>query len=103
MEVDHINHDPLDNRRCNLRICTKAQNLLNRKVSDKERERKSSNYKGVYWLKSHNSWRAVLRVNGVYRSKIRSCEVEAAKEYDKMALAHAGEFACLNFPQEAAA
>lgn len=34
--VDHINHDTLDNRKCNLRIVTKSQNQMN------------SNYKGVY-------------------------------------------------------
>ncbi|MDR2485549.1 MAG: HNH endonuclease, partial [Treponema sp.] len=29
-EVDHINLDTLDNRKANLRVCTRAQNMHNR-------------------------------------------------------------------------
>ena len=50
--VDHINHDSLDNRLCNLRICTKSQNGMNKKKS----WNKTSRFKGVYWNKKYNKW-----------------------------------------------
>lgn len=30
VEIDHINRNSLDNRRCNLRICDRSTNMLNR-------------------------------------------------------------------------
>ena len=42
--IDHINHNKLDNRKCNLRICNKSQNMMNQIKQSKT----SSNYKGVW-------------------------------------------------------
>lgn len=47
---DHINHNKLDNRRCNLRVCTSTQNQSNRILN----RTSLSGYKGV----------SLKRVNG---------------------------------------
>ena len=47
MTVDHINHDGLDNRKINLRICSNRKNVINQR----KRKNTSSKYKGVSWDK----------------------------------------------------
>jgi len=96
-ELDHINHCGLDNRRINLRFCTRSQNMANIRTG-----RGSSKYKGVSWDKRNKNWRARIGFNykqisiGSYKN-----EVEAAKAYDEQAKILFGEFACLNFPEVA--
>jgi hypothetical protein len=93
--VDHINGDTLDNRRCNLRICTPSENLRNRR----KRKAATSKYKGVHQSPDRDKqWRAMIRLNGktVCLGSFRS-ERAAALAYDSAALEHFGEFANLNF------
>ncbi len=90
MEVDHINGNTLDNRRCNLRICTRSQNQYNRD-SDKN---SSSKYKGVSYIKKWNKWQA--EINGMYIGCFKT-EEAAAREYDWYASKLHKEFARLNF------
>lgn len=47
-EVDHINHDRTDNRKSNLRICTRRQNSLNKRVNSKTGEYGIHYSKGYY-------------------------------------------------------
>ena len=57
--VDHINHDRLDNRKCNLRICTSSQNSMNRRKLD----RNTSGHVGVCYKPKINKWQAYITVN----------------------------------------
>ena len=98
MEIDHINGDGLDNRKQNLRICTRSQNQRN----SKKRIVKSSNFKGVCFDKTGNKWRARI----YYEKKNNQIgqfdtDFEAAEAYDKKAIELFGEFARLNLPQAA--
>jgi hypothetical protein len=92
--VDHINHDPLDNRRTNLRLCTHSQNHMNRtKLLGK-----SSRYKGVTWNKQVGKWKASIQAEGKYRFiGYFMNELHAALAYDMWAKPTYGEFANLNF------
>ena len=90
MKVDHINHDTLDNRKSNLRICTQAQNTRNRKKPNTNR----SGYKGVCWVKNDRKWKSSV---GSYYLGLFENKIDAAKAYDKKAKELFGEFAVLNF------
>lgn len=52
--TDHLNRNGLDNRRCNLRICTQSQNQAN-----SQRSCGTSHFKGVY--RRGNKWVAQIR------------------------------------------
>ena len=96
MTVDHINGNKLDNRRCNLRICTQR---LNTKNKTKQYDNKSG-YKGVY-LHSSKKWVTNISVdNKTVYVGIFSDIIKAAKAYDEAAVKYYGEYAKLNFPDE---
>ena len=54
--VDHINGNPLDNRKQNLRICNRCDNQKNMKGHN--------GYPGVSFEKGVNKWRVRIRHNG---------------------------------------
>lgn len=95
MEVDHINGDGLDNRRANLRVCTKSQNQRGQRVQGRN---KTSVFKGVCWLKDRSRWGAHIKVSrkSVYLGTFKS-EIDAALAYDAAARTYFGEFARPNF------
>lgn len=94
LEIDHINHNPLDCRRANMRICTKAENMHNQLI----RKGMSSQYKGVCWYRPSAKWKAQIKHNGklIYLGYFTN-ELEAAQVYDAAARELFGEFAKTNF------
>lgn len=94
MEVDHKDFNGLNNRRNNIRNCTRAQNQQHRR----KKKNKTSKYMGVSWNKREKCWYAQVRRNGKTEVLARTTnEVEAAKAYDKRARELYGEFANTNF------
>lgn len=93
MVVDHIDGNPLNNTRENLRICTMTENNYNRFPN----KNSTSQFKGVHWEPIRGKWIASIRLNkkqkaiGTYAD-----EHEAAHAYNKQAIIHHGEFAKLN-------
>lgn len=98
--IDHADGDGLHNWRKNLRRCTNAQNIRNSKVYSRK---KTAKLKGVYFDRSRGMFRAQIMCAG---KKINlgqyATEEEAGRVYDANARKLFGEFARLNFPQEAA-
>lgn len=96
MQVDHINHNGLDNRRSNLRLCTHSENLRNRR----KQKGCSSEFKGVVKHQDGRAkpWMATVKVDKKRHTRAFTTELEAAEWYDEKAVELHGEFANLNFP-----
>ena len=96
--VDHMNGDGLDNRRANLRSATKSQNAMN----SRRRSDNTSGFKGVSLTTSTGRWRALIVIGG-RRRHLGYFEhaADAARAYDRAALDLFGDFARLNFPENA--
>ena len=92
-EVDHINFDKLDNRKSNLRVCSKADNRRHVGL----RKNNTSGFKGVSWHKLVKKWYATIQVDGKQISKgWFENRIDAAKEYDRLSKKYHGDFAHLN-------
>ena len=88
--IDHINHDTLDNRKSNLRVCTFSQNCWNRKGIGG-----FSRFKGV--CRSRKQWAAYITFSGARKYLgTFSKETEAAMSYNNAAKKYFGSYALLN-------
>ena len=89
--IDHIDRNPLNNYRSNLRVASNSQNQAN----SRKQQNNTSGFKGVSQHK--NKWRACIIVN--YHKHHLGCftnKIEAAQAYNKAALKYFGKFARLN-------
>jgi hypothetical protein len=88
MQIDHINGDRSDNRICNLRIATHAENCRNSRA----RKHNKSGIKGVRKMRS--KWSSRLRINGkeIWLGSYNTPE-EAKQAHDTAAVELFGEFA----------
>lgn len=97
--IDHVNRNPRDNRRENLRPATQQQNMQNVGLR-RQNKLNGVKFKGVFWRRDNTKKR--------YRARIRLGEgdtrdlgsfatpEEAADAYDMAAEICHGEFACTN-------
>lgn len=94
MEVDHIDHNGLNNQKSNLRICTPSDNQHNAKL----RKDNTSGYKGVKKATKTKSWEAQIRIKDkrIYLGTY-STPKEVAIAYDNAAKEYFGEFSATNF------
>ncbi len=92
-DVDHWDHDGLNNQRYNLRPCTRVQNNANRR----KQSGTTSKYKGVSWSTRDRRWKAQTSKNN-YPIGLGSFvdEDDAAIAYNIAAFDLFGEFATLN-------
>ena len=93
MVIDHLDGNPLNNQKNNLRICTHAENMRNRKKNVNNK----SGYKGVSLDKNLNKFRCKLYMNGkTIQIGYFINPIDAARAYNEAALKYHGEFANLN-------
>jgi hypothetical protein len=94
MEVDHKDHNGLNNQKSNLRNCTQSQNQKNKRASGK------SKYLGVTHYKHRNKYDYIasqISMNGkIVRLGYFKTEKEAAIAYNEATLKYHGEFANFN-------
>lgn len=90
LEVDHINGNSFDNRRANLRLCTRSQNLQNRRVMSNNQ----TGFKGVSYDRVNHKYKATIQNDGkqVWLGRFRTAEI-AHKVYCEAAIRYYGEFA----------
>jgi hypothetical protein len=93
IEVDHIDHNGLNNRKENLRKVGRKQNAMN----SRKKKNCSSAYKGVCFYKRDNLWVAYIMIDYklIHLGRFIN-EIDAAKAYDNAAIKYFGANAFIN-------
>ncbi len=78
--IDHINKNPLDNRRNNLRIADLSLNRINSKTNSNN----TSGFRGVLYRKDSKKWEANIRINGkkIYLAETKDKKLAIAKRLE---------------------
>ena len=95
MCIDHINFNPSDNRKSNLRVCTNSENNIHK---SKHNNKNTSKYKGVHKIPNPSKpWKAQIKFKykGIHLGNFKTKE-GAAKMYNCAASILFGQFAYLN-------
>ncbi len=88
--IDHIDGNPLNNKKSNIIFSTSSQNAQNRP----KLENTTSQYIGVSL--SHGKWMTALNCNNIHYTKVFDLEIHAAYYYDILAIRHHGPNARIN-------
>ena len=92
LDTDHINGDGLDNKRSNLRVCTRGENQMNRWKQNNN----TSWFKWVCWHKLANKWLAYISINWKRKHLwYFSDKLEAYEAYCEACIKYHWEFAHL--------
>lgn len=98
--VDHVDRNPLNCQKSNLRLCDKSQNAVNTTKKDMSKylgAKKKSKYKGVYWAWRNSKWLAQIGFESrvIYGGYFEN-EIDAANKANTLYKKYHGEFAVLN-------
>lgn len=93
LTIDHIDGNPFNNQRNNLRVCSQSQNTKNCKSHSDSK----TGIKGVFFNNNKNKFEARIKVNGKAIFLKRSNNIiDCINAYNEAAKKYFGEFARLN-------